>query len=90
MGRLGVGLVALVIWAISSAFLFFVCMLSVNQTIISAALVAISICLVVSAILLVLKRDTAVLFVAAGPGFIVGAILMVGIVMNSVFLLRPK
>lgn len=86
MVRLLKGLGALVVWAGTSAFLYILCLLSVSETIITAACVVMGICLLGSAIALASGRDGWLFGLAAGPGVVSIAILGFSFVVGTLFM----
>lgn len=76
MNRLAKILIALVVWAASSGLLLFICVFSVNQTIISAALIVAGVTFVGSAIAFAMKCDKTGLVFAALPALVIVGLLV--------------
>jgi hypothetical protein len=76
MSRVANILAALVVWAVSSGLLLFMCVFSVNQTIISAALVVAAVTLIGSAVAFATKHDKLGFLVAAGPAVVIAGLLV--------------
>ena len=72
----------MLIWAVSSAFLFFICSLSMIPIMAVAAYLVIFGCLLAGIALFALKRDKWAYRVAAGPAYAVAGILLVAFVVN--------
>jgi hypothetical protein len=75
MNRVGYILSAFSVWTVSSGLLLFICIFSINQTIITAALVIAAVTLVGSAVAFVTKHDKIGLVVAALPAVVIVALL---------------
>lgn len=71
---------AFVVWAASSGFLLFMCVFSVNQTIISAAIVIAAVTLVGSAIAFSMKHDKLGFGIAAGPALVIAGLIAMFVV----------
>lgn len=67
---------ALAVWAASSAFLFFMCIFSINETIIMASIIIAAVSLIGSIVAFVMKRDRLAVGIAAIPAFVIAGLLV--------------
>ena len=80
MNRVEKILAASVVWVASSALLLFVCIFSVNQTIISASIAIAAVTLIGSAVAFATKHDKLGFIVAAGPAFVIAGLVVMFVV----------
>jgi hypothetical protein len=80
VNRVAYILAALVLWAVSSGLLFFMCVFSVNQTIISAALIVSGATFIGSGLAFATKHNRLGVAVAAGPAVAIAGILAMFVV----------
>lgn len=76
MNRIAKIIVALGVWLMSSALLLFICVFSVNQTIIYSALIVAGVAFVGSAVAFALKCDKTGLVVAGIPAIVIVGLLI--------------
>ena len=82
MNRLSYILTALAVWAVSSALLFFICLFSINQTIIYGAMAVIGVTFIGSSVAFVTKWNKTGMAIAAGPAVVIVGILVMFVVVG--------
>jgi peptidoglycan/LPS O-acetylase OafA/YrhL len=82
MSRVESILVALVVWAVSSGAMLFICVFSINKTIISAALALAATTLIGSAVAFATKHNKWGFAVAAIPALVLAGLLVMFIVIG--------
>jgi hypothetical protein len=76
---------ALAAWTVSSVLLLFICLLSINQTIISAALVVIGVTFIGSCVAFATRCNRTGVIIAAGPAFVLVGILVMFVVVGLTY-----
>jgi hypothetical protein len=85
MNRLAYIFCALAAWTVSSALLLFICLFSINQTIISAAFVVIGVTFIGSCVAFATKCNKTGAIIAAGPAFVIIGILVMFVVIGLTY-----
>ena len=82
MNQLAYILTALAVWAVSSALLFFICLFSINQTIIYGSLAVIGVTFFGSSVAFAFKCNKTGMTIAAGPAVVIAGIMMMFVVVG--------
>lgn len=82
MNRVAKILIALVVWGASSGLLLFICVFSVNQTIIYSALIIAAVALIGGALAFATKHDKTGLVIAAIPALVIAGLMVMFIVIG--------